>query len=105
MSTQNRNYGGVIWTNHALQRARERGIKQSDVWAVWNRPSSSKFDSKKGNWIYRRVFNGEEIEVVARKNQRGEWIILSLWSSPKHHVSAKRKDTFFKKLASFLKLR
>jgi len=26
-----RNYGGVIWTNHALQRLKERGISQRDA--------------------------------------------------------------------------
>ena len=29
-----RNFGGVIWTNHALDRLRERGIKQGDAWVT-----------------------------------------------------------------------
>ena len=28
---QDRNYGGVIWTNHALERLNKRGIKQGDA--------------------------------------------------------------------------
>ncbi|KKQ44128.1 MAG: hypothetical protein US62_C0032G0012 [Candidatus Woesebacteria bacterium GW2011_GWA1_37_8] len=30
-----KNYGGVIWTNHALSRLRERGISQGDAWATF----------------------------------------------------------------------
>jgi hypothetical protein len=75
-------YGGVIWTNHALQRSKERHIKQSDAWATWKRPERSRFDSKKGAWIYQRIIDDRLIEVVAKKNESKEWLILSLWSSP-----------------------
>lgn len=75
-----RNYGGVIWTNHALSRLSERGIKQGDAWAVWNRPEQSRYSNTKGAWIYYRTFGSERIEVVAKKNERSEWVILSVWS-------------------------
>ena len=89
------NFGGVIWTNHALSRMRERGIKQGDAWATWRRPDQSEQASVKGSWIYYRTFpvtlrsgasGNQRIEVVAKKNpstssgQVGEWIILSVWS-------------------------
>ena len=73
-------YGGVIWTNHALQRLNERGIKQGDAWATWNRPEQSRYAASKGAWVYYRTYNNERIEVVAKKNEKGEWIILSVWS-------------------------
>ena len=44
------NYGGIIWTNHALQRLRERNIKQGDAWATWNNPQQSR-KGKSGNWV------------------------------------------------------
>lgn len=75
-----KNYGGVIWTNHALQRLTERGIKQGDAWAVWNRPEQSRFSTTQGAWIYYRTYGNERIEVVAKQNERKEWIILSVWS-------------------------
>ena len=76
----NKNYGGVVWTNHALSRLRERGIKQGDAWATWRRPDSSRYTQSKGAWVYHRTFDNERIEVVAKKNERGEWVILSVWS-------------------------
>ncbi|KKR09982.1 MAG: hypothetical protein UT38_C0017G0001, partial [Microgenomates group bacterium GW2011_GWA2_39_19] len=45
-------YGGVIWTNHALQRLRERGIKQGDAWVTWRRPDKSRYATAQGAWIY-----------------------------------------------------
>lgn len=74
------NYGGLIWTNHALARLTERGIKQGDAWAVWNRPDQSRYSKTQGAWIYYRTWNDTRIEVVAKQNERKEWIVLSVWS-------------------------
>lgn len=82
-----RNYGGVIWTNHAIERLQQRGVKQGDAFAVFNRPQSSKFDPKRGAWVYRRVWEDQEIEVVAKKNDRGKWLILSAWSNTRNYSS------------------
>lgn len=77
----NNHYGNVIWTNHALERLRERGIKQSDALATFNRPEQSRPGSnERGSWVYYRTYGSERIEVVAKKNEQGEWIILSVWS-------------------------
>ena len=75
-------FGGVIWTNHALDRLRERGIKQGDAWATWRNPQTSKKGSALGSWVYYRNYNGIQIEVVAKQNDKKEWIILSVWSQP-----------------------
>jgi hypothetical protein len=74
-------YGGVIWTNHALDRLRERGIFQGDAWATWNRPQESR-KGNSGNWVYYRNWGGTQIEVVAKQNEKKEWLILSVWSRP-----------------------
>lgn len=76
-----RNFGGVIWTNHALERLRERGIKQGDAWATFNRPEQSR-KGVQGNWVYYRNWGGTQVEVVAKQNGKREWIILSVWSKP-----------------------
>ncbi len=81
-------YGGVIWTNHALDRLRERGIKQGDAWATWRNPQESKKGTTPGSWVYHRTYGNMQIEVVAKQNavpagrqEKKEWIILSVWSS------------------------
>jgi hypothetical protein len=77
-----RNFGGVIWTKHALSRLRERGIKQGDAWATWRRPDKSRFSGKKNGWVYKRNFGSKMIGVIAKKNEKGDWIILSAWEKP-----------------------
>ena len=98
-----RNYGGVIWTNHALQRLEQRDIKQSDAWSAWRRPDTSKFDSKRGAWVYRRVYGSEEIEIAAKKNEKGEWLILSVWANKisRDHKKVEKKSLFTKLLSIF----
>ena len=83
-------FGGVIWTNHALDRLRERGIKQGDAWATWRNPEHSKKGTISGSWVYYRNYAGTQIEVVAKQNGKKEWIILSVWS---RSVTEKPKKT------------
>jgi hypothetical protein len=83
-------FGGIIWTNHALDRLSERGITQSDAWATWSRPGHSRKGSAPGSWIYYRNYGNTQIEVVAKQNEKKEWLILSVWSRP---VTGEHKKT------------
>lgn len=86
-------FGGVIWTNHALERLRERRIGQGDAWATFNRPQESRYASSKGAWIYHRTYGKEKIEVVAKQNEKREWVILSVWSRPVFEKEKKGADS------------
>ncbi len=101
-----RNYGGIIWTNHAIQRLQERGIKQGDAWATWKRPDQSRYAATKGAWVYYKTWGNTKIEVVAKQNERKEWIVLSVWSKPvfdkKDKYKGKKSESFIKKLFTFL---
>ena len=87
-------YGGVIWTNHALQRLKERNIKQGDAWATWRNPEQSRKGAS-GNWVYYRTYGNERIEVVAKENERKEWLILSVWSKSIYQTSKSYKPISF----------
>ncbi len=87
-------FGGVIWTNHAIGRLRERGIKQGDAWATWRNPQESK-KGNSGNWVYRRTYGGRSIEVVAKQNEKKEWLILSVWSGPAASFRDKKRISLF----------
>lgn len=97
-------YGGVIWTKHALQRLGERNISQGDAWATWKRPDQSRYASAKDAWVYYKTWGEMMYEVVAKENERGEWIILSVWSKPVQQYTkapAEKKPSFLSKLLSF----
>lgn len=100
-----KNFGGVIWTNHALSRMHERGISQGDAWATFRRPGKSRFAKNRGAWIYYKIYGKERLEVVAKQNKRKEWIILSVWSSPIYDSTEKKKESFWKFLLRRLKKR
>jgi len=88
-------FGGVIWTNHALDRLRERGIKQGDAWATWRNPEESR-KGNSGNWVYYRTYGEIRIEVVAKQNEKKEWLILSVWSKPLYSGKMVRKESFWR---------
>lgn len=89
----NKNFGGVIWTDHALNRLRERGVKQGDAWATWRNPDQSRYAASKGAWIYYKTYGNQKIEVVAKKNEKKEWIILSVWAKLVDQNSPKRRSS------------
>lgn len=95
----NQKYGGVIWTNHALERLRQRGIKQGDAWATLKHPDRSRYAATKGAWVYYKNWGSERIEVVAKKNERKEWLILSVWSRP---AMGRKRDGIVRRLVRFI---
>lgn len=86
-----RKYGGIIWTNHVLVRLKERNISQSDVFYSFQHPDTSRYAKTQKAYIYQKYFDSYLIEVVARKNEKNEWIILSAWK--KNVVRKKNKKT------------
>lgn len=98
------NYGGVIWTKHALSRLRERGIKQGDAWATWNRPEQTRYATSKGAWIYYRSYGNTTIEVVAKKNSDNKWLILSVWSKARFTDKSERNNNSNNKESLFIKI-
>lgn len=102
-----REYGGFIWTNHALQRLKERGISQGDAWATLRNPEQSRYAKTQGAWVYYKTYGDQKIEVVAKQNEKKQWIVLSVWSRPiygRHTHPQKRHGKSYKKDSLFIKL-
>ncbi len=87
----NQNYGGVIWTNHALQRLEERGISQRDAFVAFQSADESRYAETQGGWIYYKTFGNRKIEVVAKQNERKEWLIVSVWEKPIYGNHVKKR--------------
>jgi len=97
----NKNFGGVIWTNHVLFRLKQRGLSQSDAWAVFRRPDQSRYAKTRGAWIFYKTYGSQKMEVVAKKNKKNEWVILSVWS--KQIFTTKSKKSWWQRLFLTLK--
>lgn len=81
MSDQ-RVYGGAIWTNHALERLGARGLTQELARQAFQNPDYSGKGKQKDSWEYRKKFGDSQVTVIAKQNEKHEWIILSCWIDP-----------------------
>lgn len=101
-------YAGLIFTNHALQRLDERQFPKHMVLETFNRPDSSHSAKQPGAHEYRKRFGTSVVTVIAKQNERKEWIILSCWIDPplpgtkdyheKQRYHAYRKSGFWGKV-------
>ncbi len=89
-------YKGAIWTNHALDRLRDRGFTQDVASQAFNNPDSSAAGRESGTTLYKKRFDKSLVTVVAKQNEKGEWLILSCWSDPpiKGSEDDKRKSAY-----------
>ncbi|MBI4080542.1 MAG: hypothetical protein HY430_02110 [Candidatus Levybacteria bacterium] len=77
-----REYKGAIWTNHALNRLSDRGLTQDIAASAFQHPDTSKPGQNNGSQVYQKYYGRSLVSVVAKKNERGEWLILSCWAEP-----------------------
>lgn len=74
-----REYGGVIWTDHALERLKKRKIAQSDALAVLKNPDRTFPGKKEASVKFIRTIQGRPIHAVASLNEKKQWVVLSVW--------------------------
>lgn len=74
--------GNIIWTNHAIKKMRDRGLVQRVALETFSHPDTSSSGKTKGSMEYRKRFEGSQVTVVAKKNEKNQWIILSAWIDP-----------------------
>ena len=97
-------YGGVIWTNHALERLGQRGLSQQMAWQTFSSPDSSEKGKNPGTTESRKRFGKSTVTIISKKNERNEWLILSCWIDPPLPGTEdfKKREAYFKhKKASF----
>lgn len=74
---------GVVFTNHAINRLYNRGITQSDAWYTLKHPDSYLPGKTAGSRKFYKDYGKQRIEVIAKQNEKGEWVVLSCWSKYK----------------------
>jgi hypothetical protein len=85
-----------IWTNHALQRLSERGIKQHVADLAFNHPDASFPDKDKTATRFQKRIDNYTVIIVAKKNDDGDWIIISCWRDPPlpHTFDFKKREGY-----------
>ncbi|MEN9327737.1 MAG: hypothetical protein RI947_545 [Candidatus Parcubacteria bacterium] len=75
-------YGGAIWTNHALERLGQRGLSQDIASQAFNHPDASIPGKQSGTTEYTKRFGKSMVTIIATRNDKREWLILSCWIDP-----------------------
>lgn len=81
MSYLNR-YGGIIWTNHALKKLKERGLYQDIALQAFKYPDKTFQGKKEGTFEYQKRVDKSFVTIIATKNENDEWIVISAWIDP-----------------------
>ncbi|SRR5258708_2187597 len=91
-------YGGVIWTNHALERLTQRGLTQQLAIEAYHHPDRSYSGNQAGSIVYEKKYQNSLITIIAKQNERSEWLILSAWIDPPlpGTVDAKKKESYLR---------
>lgn len=74
-------YFDLIFTNHALDQMTRRGVKKEDSYETFKHPDRS-FQGKNGGTEFHKWFEGYEVTVIGKQNEKGEWIAVSTWRNP-----------------------
>jgi hypothetical protein len=76
------NYGGLIWTNHALTRLRERQFSQQTATTCYTSPDYTKPGKQPGTTEYQKRLGAKTITLIISKNRTGEKVVVSAWIDP-----------------------
>lgn len=70
-----------IWTNHALQRLKDRKITESFASNTLESPDES-FENTDGTIKLRKKLENQTATAIIKTNDKGDNIILSFWLDP-----------------------
>ncbi len=80
--TYKQHYGNLIWTNHAIDRMRSRGLAQDMAWEAFKHSDKTIPGKTHGAFEYQKQFGNSRVTLIAKQNEKYEWIVLSAWIDP-----------------------
>lgn len=88
----------IVFTNHAIDRMKERGVSGDWAWQTVKNFDNSNPGKEKHTTEFIKRFNQYTLTVIGKKNDIGEWVVLSVWMDPPLQGTAD-----FRKRAGYLK--
>jgi len=68
----------LIWTDHALERARKRHISETAILAVLRQPARI-HSGKKGTFKVIGTYQERRLHIIVAPGDRGNWVLVSVW--------------------------
>lgn len=92
------NYGGVIWTNHALEKLEQRRLSKQWAFDAFKYPDKRLPGKLAGTVELLKYFGKSKVTVIAKQNDKYEWLILSCWIDPPFEgtVDYKRRQHYLR---------
>lgn len=72
----------LIWTNHAIARMKSRGLSQEMAREAFAKPDKTFPGKTHGAFEYQKQFGSSRVTLIAKQNDKYEWIVLSAWIDP-----------------------
>lgn len=90
----------IVFTDHAIKRMRERGISGEWAFQTVKFPDNMKPGKEKHTTEFLKRFDSRTLTAIAKKNDIGEWVVLSAWIDPPFPGTDdhKERESYFKKL-------
>lgn len=82
------NYGGYIWTNHALDRLYERRCPQDYALQAVLYPDEAFPGKRPGTSEYRKKIGAHTITLIVTTTENNEPLVISAWADPPFPGSA-----------------
>ena len=89
---------GLIFTKHAINRLYNRGISQGKAFETFTHPDGQLPGKIPGSVKFFKKYGQQRIEVVAKKNEKGEWVVFSCWSKFKEKMPYRYQEPLLQKL-------
>lgn len=91
-------YLNLIFTNHAISRLYNRGISQEKAYEVFAHPDGQVPGKTPGSVKFYKSYGPQRIELIAKKNDKNGWIVLSSWVRLKEKSSSRRQEPFLERI-------
>lgn len=90
----------VVFTNHAIERMKQRGISGDWAWQSVRQPDRTSPGKEKHTTEFIKDFGKHRVTIIAKKNEIGEWVVLSVWMDPPLHGTSDyyKKEKYNKKM-------
>ena len=75
-------YRGIIFTNHALERMRDRGLPQEQAFDTFMNSDSYQNGKEPGTIEYVKAKDNYKTTIIAKQNEKNEWVVISAWVDP-----------------------
>ncbi len=77
-----KDYGGLVWTKHALERLQARKLTQSEVYDAIANPTTSIQGTAPRSIKYRKLTANKLVEAIV-KDDNGSRVVLTCWGAPR----------------------